>query len=129
MMTVMRTERTTTRAAFGLAAAACAALLGYGYYLQHVQGLEPCPLCLVQRGFFYLVMGVSLVAALHGPRRVGTVIYAVMTILSSYVLGWITDDILLPAIDEGENKPFSSRSLMSSTSVTYDSTSLGITVA
>ncbi|MEX2133634.1 MAG: ABC transporter ATP-binding protein [Acidimicrobiia bacterium] len=33
---------------------------------------------------------------------VGTVIYAVMTILSSYVLGWITDDILLPAIDKGE---------------------------
>jgi ATP-binding cassette, subfamily B, bacterial len=33
---------------------------------------------------------------------IGTVIYAVMTILSSYVLGWITDDILLPAIDEGE---------------------------
>lgn len=81
MMTVMRTERTTTRAAFGLAAAACAALLGYGYYLQHVQGLEPCPLCLVQRGFFYLVMGVSLVAALHGPRRVGTVIYAALMLL------------------------------------------------
>jgi ABC-type multidrug transport system fused ATPase/permease subunit len=33
---------------------------------------------------------------------IGTVIYAVMTVLSSYVLGWITDDILLPAIDEGE---------------------------
>ncbi len=33
---------------------------------------------------------------------IGTVLYAVMTILSSYVLGWITDDILLPAIDEGE---------------------------
>ncbi len=33
---------------------------------------------------------------------IGTVIYALMTILSSYVLGWITDDILLPAIEEGE---------------------------
>ncbi|MEX1249196.1 MAG: ABC transporter ATP-binding protein, partial [Acidimicrobiia bacterium] len=33
---------------------------------------------------------------------IGTVIYAVMTIVSSYVLGWITDDILLPAIDAGE---------------------------
>ena len=32
----------------------------------------------------------------------GTVLFAVMTIVSSYVIGWITDDILLPAIDAGE---------------------------
>jgi len=81
MMTAMRTERTTTRAVFGFAAGACALLLGYGYYLQYAQGLEPCPLCLVQRGFFYLVMGVSLLAALHGPGRVGTVIYAGLMLL------------------------------------------------
>jgi ATP-binding cassette subfamily B protein len=34
----------------------------------------------------------------------GTVLFAVMTIVSSYVIGWITDDILLPAIDAGEIK-------------------------
>src|SRR5687768_3597087 len=56
----------TPRKTFALAALACALLLGYGYYLQHVQGLQPCPLCLVQRGFFYAVMAVSIVAALHG---------------------------------------------------------------
>jgi disulfide bond formation protein DsbB len=58
--------RSNPRAAFGLAALACALLLGYGYFLQHVQGLQPCPLCLVQRGFFYGVLAVSLVAVLHG---------------------------------------------------------------
>ena len=33
---------------------------------------------------------------------VGTTLYAGMTILSSFVLGWITDDMLIPAIDAGE---------------------------
>lgn len=49
-----------------LGAIACALLLAYAYYLQYVQGLEPCPLCLVQRGFFYLVMAVFVAAAVHG---------------------------------------------------------------
>ncbi|MDQ5848402.1 MAG: disulfide bond formation protein B [Pseudomonadota bacterium] len=66
-----------TRAPFSLAAAACALLLAFGYYLQYARGLEPCPLCLVQRGFFYAVLAVCVVAALHGPRRAGTVAYAV----------------------------------------------------
>jgi disulfide bond formation protein DsbB len=69
------------RTHFGLGAAACAALLGFGYYLQYVQGLEPCPLCMVQRGFFYLVLAVLLVAALHGPRRAATVVYSSLAVL------------------------------------------------
>lgn len=58
-------SRLTTRSAFALAALACALLLGFGYYLQYGQGLEPCPLCLLQRGFFYAVAAVCLAAALH----------------------------------------------------------------
>jgi disulfide bond formation protein DsbB len=54
-----------SRRAFALAALACALLLAFGYFLQHVRGLEPCPLCLVQRGFFYAVMAACLAAALH----------------------------------------------------------------
>src|SRR5207253_8430352 len=55
--------------------------LGYGYYLQYVQGLEPCPLCMVQRLFFYLVLIVFAVAAIHAPRRLGTWIYATLVVL------------------------------------------------
>jgi protein dithiol:quinone oxidoreductase len=71
----------SSRAAFGLGAAVCAALLGYGYYLQYGAGLEPCPLCMVQRAFFYSVMAIFLVGAIHAPRRAGTAVYAALTIL------------------------------------------------
>ena len=69
------------RLAFAAPAVICAALLGYGFYLQYVQGLEPCPLCMVQRGFFMFVMALFAIAALHGPQRVGTWIYAVLIVL------------------------------------------------
>jgi len=52
-------------------ALACAGLLACGYYLQYFAGQDPCPLCLLQRGFYYgggLVLGA---AAIHGPGRLG----------------------------------------------------------
>ncbi|REK23344.1 MAG: ABC transporter ATP-binding protein [Actinobacteria bacterium] len=33
---------------------------------------------------------------------IGTVLYAAMTIVSSYVLGWVTDEVLFPAVDAGD---------------------------
>ena len=71
----------SSRWAFALGALVCAALLGFGYFLQYVHGLEPCPLCMVQRGFFYAVMAVFIIAALHAPRRAGTAVYAGIAIL------------------------------------------------
>lgn len=56
----------------------CAALLGFGLYLQHVVGLEPCPLCIFQRVAFIALGLVFLVAALHGPEKTGAVVYAVI---------------------------------------------------
>lgn len=38
-----------------------AALLGFGYYLQRVEGLEPCPLCILQRIAFAAVAAGGLV--------------------------------------------------------------------
>ena len=59
----------TFRVGAALGALVCILLLGYAYYLQYAQGLEPCPLCLVQRGFFYLVLTVLILGALHGRGR------------------------------------------------------------
>ena len=58
-----------------LGALACAALLGTGYYLQYFQGQDPCPLCLVQRGFYYGIMATFAIAALHAPQAWGGAIY------------------------------------------------------
>jgi protein dithiol:quinone oxidoreductase len=54
-----------------------AALLGFGLYLQHVEGLDPCPLCVFQRVAFIALGLVFVIAALHGPGRTGAVVYAV----------------------------------------------------
>jgi disulfide bond formation protein DsbB len=63
------------RLAYALPALACALLLGFGYYLQYFDNQDPCPLCLVQRGFYYGVMLVFAAAALHAPGRVGRFVY------------------------------------------------------
>lgn len=44
-----------------LLALVCAGMFAYGAYLQHVVGLQPCPMCVVQR---YALMGVGLLALL-----------------------------------------------------------------
>jgi disulfide bond formation protein DsbB len=71
----------SNRTTFLIGALVCALLLGFGYYLQYAQGLDPCPLCLVQRGFFYAVMVVFAVAAAHGPQRKGALLYSAVVFL------------------------------------------------
>ena len=57
------------RRTYALIAALCAAMLAFGMYLQHVQGLEPCPMCVVQR---YALVLVAVLAALAAcARRAG----------------------------------------------------------
>ncbi|MGH8750506.1 MAG: disulfide bond formation protein B [Burkholderiales bacterium] len=56
---------------------ACAGLFGFGLYLQHVQHLEPCPLCIFQRMAFIATGVVALAGAIHNPGRTGKMAYAV----------------------------------------------------
>lgn len=46
-------------------------------------GLEPCPLCWLQRFGFMAVGLVSLVAALHGPRQLGIRLYGLLLIITA----------------------------------------------
>jgi disulfide bond formation protein DsbB len=67
-----------TRYGYIAGAAICAGLLAFGLYLQHVDGQDPCPLCIFQRVAFIALGAVFLVAAIHGPGRTGAVVYAVL---------------------------------------------------
>lgn len=64
------------RSLFLLAFLGSIALLGGALYLEHGVGLEPCPLCIVQRIFVILFGLICLAAALHGPASTGQRLYA-----------------------------------------------------
>lgn len=49
----------------------CVALLAYAYYLQYAKGLEPCPLCMLQRLAFFALAIAFLVAAVHRAGVIG----------------------------------------------------------
>ncbi|MDQ2963041.1 MAG: disulfide bond formation protein B [Pseudomonadota bacterium] len=69
------------RAGYLLGFVVCASLIGYALYLQYREGLEPCPLCILQR-ICVMAMGVVfLVAAIHNPLRVGAGVYALLQLL------------------------------------------------
>jgi disulfide bond formation protein DsbB len=54
----------------------CIGLLGYAQFLQHVQGLLPCPLCVAQRVAYWLLGITALLAFLHNPKAIGRRIYS-----------------------------------------------------
>lgn len=75
------------RMANALGALACAGLMGYALYAQHVLELEPCPLCIFQRVAVITLGALFLLAALHPAGRTGRRLYSV--ILAIVALGGI----------------------------------------
>lgn len=73
----------TARAVFSISFLLSAGLLSFGYYLEVVGGLEPCPLCLVQRLFFGLIGLTSLIATLHNAKLAGVRVYSALIALFS----------------------------------------------
>ena len=71
------------RMLFALPALACAGLLAFAYYLQYFQDQNPCPLCLVQRGFYYLLLVLFAAAALQRPGRTGRIVYCSAALLAA----------------------------------------------
>ena len=64
--------------------AACIAMLAFGLYLQHVVGLNPCPMCIVQR---YTMIGL-LVLGVVGWRLRKAVPLAVWALLLTLKAGF-----------------------------------------
>ncbi|EPC01249.1 hypothetical protein L861_11790 [Litchfieldella anticariensis FP35 = DSM 16096] len=60
----------------------CVLMMGVALYLEHVMGLEPCPLCIFQRVGVLATAAVLLVAALHNPRGRWGILYGGLGLLS-----------------------------------------------
>ena len=72
------------RPIFGLMALACVGMLAFGLYLQHVEGLNPCPMCIVQR---YALIGVAVLAGMGWRMQRWApiaVVGALMTLVSGF---------------------------------------------
>jgi len=63
-------------------AAASIAMLGFGLYLQHVVGLNPCPMCIVQR---YALIATAVLAVLGAManKKITAVFWTMLTLASS----------------------------------------------
>ena len=56
-------------------ALACAGMLSFALYKQHVDFVDPCPLCVLQRVAFMWIGAVGLAAFIHNPGSLGRWIY------------------------------------------------------
>jgi disulfide bond formation protein DsbB len=79
----------TTRFGYALGFVACSGLLAFALYLQHVQGQDPCPLCILQRIAFIAMMAVFAVGAFHGPARRGAIVYSSVLVVIAVIGGAI----------------------------------------
>jgi len=65
----------------------CFALIGVALYLQHKLDMQPCPLCVIQRYLFLAVGIATLVAAISGKVREGTVLALLAALGGLYAVG------------------------------------------
>ena len=70
------------RRVYGLLALVCVGLLAFGLYLQHVVGLEPCPMCIVQRYVMVLMGLVALLGAGLSGRTASLMAGSVLVLLA-----------------------------------------------
>ena len=61
----------------------CIGLLIFGLYLEHVQGLEACPLCIFQRIAYTAIIFIALIGAIHNPRNLLQIIYKLLMVISA----------------------------------------------
>lgn len=67
MSTLWRFVASPSRIALALGLV-CTGLVGASYYVQHVLGIEPCPLCIIQRFTYLALIPVFFVAAVSRPH-------------------------------------------------------------
>jgi protein dithiol:quinone oxidoreductase len=73
------------RAVWAVVSALCVGLLAFGLYLQHVVGLEPCPMCIVQR---YTMVLVALAAGVGAWLCKGRKAHVFLAVGLVVLAGW-----------------------------------------
>jgi disulfide bond formation protein DsbB len=74
----------------------CTGLICIALYLQYIDHLDPCPLCMMQRIAFFFLGLVFLAMALQGPGTTGTRVYGVLLLVISLTgLGLATRHVWL----------------------------------
>lgn len=63
--------------------AICALLIAAAYYLQYVEGMEPCPLCILQRVVLAALGVVFLLAGLQNSAGFGRYVYGLLVLLAA----------------------------------------------
>jgi len=65
----------------------CFALIAVALYLQHLHDMLPCPLCVIQRYLFLAIGVATLVAAISGKVREGTILALLAALGGLYTVG------------------------------------------
>ncbi|MAS83313.1 MAG: disulfide bond formation protein B [Legionellales bacterium] len=73
----------STRIFFLIIFLCCVSLIIFGLYLEHIQGLDPCPLCVFQRIAYILIIIASLIAVIHNPANTWKTIYKFLIFIFS----------------------------------------------
>ena len=71
------------RIIFALIFLACLSSLAFALYMQLVEGMMPCPLCVFQRIALIVIAALSLSAFIHNPKKLASKIYSILVLLTS----------------------------------------------
>lgn len=103
-------RRRSARPLLAAAVALVVAAMGAGLYLQYAVGLEPCPLCVLQRVGFVLTGIVALLGALVARGRAAQIVASLLALLPAVAGGavavWHTWLTMFPPASATCGRPF-----------------------
>ncbi|MFP6807773.1 MAG: disulfide bond formation protein B [Pseudomonadales bacterium] len=92
-----------SRALYGLVFFGCTFLMGAALFMEHQMGLEPCPLCILQRVMVIATAFIALLAAIHNPQISGIKIYGGFMAISAALGGGVSmRQLWLQSLPENE---------------------------
>jgi disulfide bond formation protein DsbB len=74
-----------SRVIFWILVLGTASLMAIALYMQYAMGLEPCPMCILQRIMVITAGTIALIAALHNPGEAGIKIYGGLVCVAALI--------------------------------------------